>query len=133
MVSETTTPKALPSDAELRRLTTDTLLAFDQALQAQDFTAFHASIAELWKRQTTPEQFAEAFQAFLVKKVAIGGVKDIAPVFAAPPVINEQGFLVVSGYMPTVPLLVQFTLKYTYEHPMWKLISIRINIQDMEE
>jgi TM2 domain/Cytochrome oxidase complex assembly protein 1 len=119
----------MPRDEELHRLVTQTLEDFDRAIQAKDFTAFHATLSTLWKTQVTPAQMHEVFQSFMVNEVSISGVKDAPPVFDALPVINDKGILILSGYVPITPLHVLFTLTYAYEYPQWKLIGIKVNMK----
>jgi hypothetical protein len=120
----------MPGDQALRGLVTETLLEFDAAIQAQDFSSFHAALAEIWKSQITPDQLQEAFQTFILDEVQIGGVRDVAPVFDEPPAIGEDGILTLAGYFPTTPLRVLFNLKYRYEHPTWKLTGIRVSLRE---
>lgn len=120
----------MPSDNALRELVTGTLLEFDGAIQAGDFRSFHAAIADMWKSQITPDQLLEAFQAFILDEVQIGGVRDVAPVFDEPPAIGEDGILTLAGHVPTTPLRVLFNLRYRYEHPAWKLMGIRVSLRE---
>lgn len=118
--------KQIPPDDELRRLTTDTLLEFNEAIQAQDFTQFHAGVSTLWQRQITPEGLKDAFRAFADQEVDIAAIGEVAPVFTEPPALDENELLVLEGYYPTHPTQVAFELKYTYEHPEWKLFGISV-------
>jgi hypothetical protein len=120
----------MPSDNALRELVTGTLLEFDGAIQARDFSSFHAAIADMWKSQITADQLQEAFQAFIMDEVQIGGVRDVAPVFDEPPAIGEDGILTLAGHVPTTPLRVLFNLRYRYEHPAWKLMGIRVSLRE---
>jgi hypothetical protein len=68
----------------------------------------------------------EAFQSFILREVALGGVKDVAPVFDEPPAMDENNILTLAGYVPITPQPVFFILKYRYEHPTWRLVGIRV-------
>jgi hypothetical protein len=122
--------REVPSDEALRRLTKESLLDFNQAVKAKDFKPFHDKIAALWKREITAEGLQKAFQGFIDREVDIAGVRDVNPEFDKPPEIDNEGRLVVSGYYPTKPLRVQFTLKYAYEHPSWKLMGLKVNVKE---
>ena len=122
------TPKPMPNDDELQRLTTSTLMELDRAVQAEDFTSFHKSLAEIWKAEITINELDTAFRSFIVDQASIGGIKDVSPVFDEPPAINKQDILALSGYFPTTPLRVMFELNYVYEDPDWKLIGIALNL-----
>jgi hypothetical protein len=120
--------REIPSDEALRDLVRQTLLAFNDAVRAKDFADFHAGISTLWKEQITPEKFSEIFSTFLEKQIDLSSIAKLQPVFDDPPVVNEQGLLVLKGYFATRPSKVRFTVKYTYEHPAWRLFGINVNV-----
>jgi len=116
-----------PSDAELKKLTDDTLLLFNSAIQTQDFGAFYKSTAKLWQKQTTPDDLKAAFKSFIDKKFDIGSVvKTVKPSFEPQPAINSDGLLVVEGSYPIKPDKLTFALKYLNEGGSWKLIGIDV-------
>jgi hypothetical protein len=123
------TGNEVPSDEELRRLVAQSLMDFNEAILAEDFSSFHEGISELWKNQITVEQLAGVFQPFVENEIDISPIKDMSPEFNQPPAMNEDGFLVVSGYYPTQPSSVFFELNYCYEHPEWKLAGIQVNVR----
>jgi hypothetical protein len=121
--------KPMPSDDDLKKLVTKSLLDFDKSVQTNDFTTFHATLSELWKRQTTPEKLQEAFKEFVEKKIGIAVIADSTPVFDKKPAIGANGILELDGYYPSMPFKVRFALEYTYEHPNWKLTAIRVKTE----
>lgn len=92
--------------------------------------SFHVSLSELWKSQTSPGELEDIFQVFITNNLAIGGIKDVDPVFDAPSAISEQGILELSGYYPTAPSQVWFELGYIYERSEWKLVGIQVNLTE---
>lgn len=121
--------KQMPSDEKLRALTLESLLAFNKAIQEKNFTGFHQQISTLWKQQITPEKLAEIFKPFIEKGADLSPIKKVQPIFDEPPEIDGDGVLILKGYYPTPPHNVRFRLKYVYEHPAWKLLGIRINLE----
>lgn len=120
----------VPSDQVLRGMTTNTLLALDAGVRLADFASFYnTNLSEQWKAQTTPDALKEAFQSFIDNDISIIGIKDVSLVFDAPPAVDEQGLLTLSGYYPTRPVRVLFTLQYEYEHPSWQLMSISVELR----
>jgi hypothetical protein len=109
----------VPSEALLRKLTTDTLLDLDQAIKSKDFKAFHSRVAKVWQSGQTPEQMKTGFGNF---NADLSGVKDVAPSFAPPPVIDKDGQLVVNGMYPSKPNRVTFEFRYVFEGSEWKLL-----------
>jgi hypothetical protein len=102
----------VPSEALLRQLTTDTLLAMDQAIKTKDSKALQSKIA---KNAPRPD-----FQNF---NPDLSGVKDVAPTFAPPATIDKDGHLIVHGMYPAKPNRVTFEFRYVFEGSEWKLLS----------
>jgi hypothetical protein len=128
---ELATVKASPSvppDAEVERMVAQTLLGFNQAVRARDFTAFYGSLSEVWKKETTPQRLQQTFQDFVDKNIDIGPIKDVKPRVAPRAAVNDSGVLVVAGHYPTKPSQVRFELKYTQEREGWKLMGIHVSV-----
>jgi hypothetical protein len=127
----------LPTEKEAKRLTLDSLLAFNKALKAKSFEGFYGQIAKLWQAQTTPAKLKDIFQAFLDQDAHISGIADAEPVFDSKPAVDDDGFLVLKGSYPTggsagrppQPSKVFFELKYIYEEEIWELVGINVNIK----
>src|SRR4051812_25087310 len=119
--------ESIPPEKELATLTRDSILAFDQAIQAKDFTAFHKQISALWQAQVTPSKLKEIFQSFIDQQIDLSIVKGVEPVFSEPAKINEDDVLVLKGAFPTSPTKVDFQLKYLNEKKAWKLVGIKVN------
>jgi hypothetical protein len=119
----------IPEDAALRGLAKQTMLAFDRALEMKDFADFHAAMSELWKSQTTPAKLVGIFGEMTASNLSISGIRDTEPVFSAPPAIDADGLLVLSGYMRSGPARVTFELSYIYEHPRWLLAGISVSVR----
>jgi hypothetical protein len=125
-------PPRVPPAAEVERMVTDTLLAFNQGVLAKDFTNFYGTISDDWKKQITPERIKEAFHEFLDDDTDIGSIKDVKPQFASPPAVNDKGVLVAAGHYPTQPARVRFQLEYEYERTAWKLTRISVNVSNTD-
>ena len=124
---------SVPSQAELKTLTRDSLLAFSKAVQAQDFTAFHRQISQLWREQITPAKLKSIFASFIEQEIDIAPVTKLEPVFDEPAKIDSDGVLVVQGHYPTRPSAVQFRLKYVNEKSTWKLVGIKVDVKPTSE
>jgi hypothetical protein len=128
---ELATIKALPpvpAEKELERITLESLVAFNEAVQAKDFTAFHATLSDALKKEKTPEGLQKEFHEFIDNKIDINPIKDHKPEFAPPVAVNDKGALLVTGQYPTQPLRVRFELKYNYERGDWRLIGISLTV-----
>jgi hypothetical protein len=118
----------VPPEAELERMAEEALLGFNRAVRAGDFTAFHGTLADVWKRETTPQRLQQTFQEFIDKNIDIGPIKDVKPRVAPPPAVNDKGVLVVAGHYPTRPSRVRFELEYARERGVWKLTGISVSV-----
>ena len=128
----------VPSEREARALALESLLAFNRAVQAKNFTTFHRHIADVWRKQITPEQLRRAFAEFVEQDVDISQIADLQPVFDRVPGFDEDEFLLLKGYYPTAPNKVRFKLRYIQEAGQWQLINIAVNVSpdaevDMKE
>ncbi len=118
----------VPGDQELKTLTRDSLLAFNKAVAAKDFTGFLGQVSSVWQKQVTAKKLAEVFQTFIDKQIDIGFVAKGEPEFDKAPEINSDGVLVLEGHYPTTPDNVQFKLKYINEKGAWKLFGISVDV-----
>jgi 2C-methyl-D-erythritol 2,4-cyclodiphosphate synthase len=119
--------REVPSETELKKLTDETLLSFNSAVQSQDFGTFYKSTAKLWQEQTTPEKLKAAFKTFIDQKFDIAPVvQNVKPAFEPSPAINSDGLLVVQGSYPIKPDKLAFALEYLNEDGAWKLASINV-------
>jgi hypothetical protein len=122
--------RPIPSDAQLRELVTATLTAFDAAVQTRDFTAFHAGTARLWQSQTSPPAVQAAFQEFIDKDIRLGTLDATTVVLDQAPIIDANGLLELTGYF-VAPRRVTFKQRYAYEHPAWRLVSLKVSTSDV--
>ena len=116
----------VPAENELERLALESLLSFREAVQAQDFTAFHATLADALKREAPPDRLRKSFHEFIDRKIDIAPIKAIKPVFKSS-TVDERGQLTVAGHYPTEPLQVRFRLTYVHERGGWKLVGIDVH------
>lgn len=120
---------AVPSEAQLKTLTRDSLLSFNKAVQARDFTAFHGEISALWRKQITPAKLKSIFAPFIKQKIDLSPIADVEPVFDQPAAIDGDGVLIVQGRYPTRMGTAQFRLKYVEEKSAWKLLGIKVDVK----
>src|SRR5215203_1283921 len=79
-----------PATSEAKTLTREALLAFDQAVQAKDFTSFHGFISDVWRAQITPAKLKTIFQAFIDQQLDFSFVSSLDPVFTKPAAIDDD-------------------------------------------
>ena len=119
----------VPPEKELKTLVRDSLLAFNDAVQAKNFAGFYKhELATVFRDQMPLEKFSTAFQTFLDKEYDIANIKNSEPVFDEPAAIDSDGVLGVKGSYPTRPNKVSFKLKYLQEKSAWKLVGINVQV-----
>jgi len=116
------------SSNEAKALALQTLLDWDAAIKANDFSAFYNKIADVLKQETTPSSLRESFKAFINAEADIAGIANVDPVLSLPPSINDAGWLTVKGHYPTTPMKVFFELAYIHERQDWRLVQINVRI-----
>ena len=126
-LAQAAAPK-LPPPKELNVLATESLLAFNNAVQAKDFTAFHKQIAELWRKEITPEKLKSFFQTFIDQELDLSGVAKAEPAFEPAPKIDSDDVLTLQGRYALPPNSLQFRLKYVTEKSAWKLVGIKLEM-----
>ncbi|HEX8237399.1 MAG TPA: hypothetical protein VF600_15670 [Abditibacteriaceae bacterium] len=119
---------AVPSQDQMRQLARDTLLLFNNAVQKDDFAAFHATVATEFAAQFSPQQMRRAFGSFIDHKTNIRAIENESAVLQPGPSIDEGGVLTLAGYFPVQPLPVYFRNRYVREDAQWKLLSIDVQI-----
>ena len=117
-----------PSEREARALALESLLAFNRAVQAKNFTTFHKQIADVWRKQITPAELRKAFAPFIEQEVNIASIADLQPVFDPAPGFDEDELLLLKGYYPTRPNKVHFKLRYIQDADAWQLVNIAVNV-----
>lgn len=123
-----TTSGGAPSEDEVKRLVTESLMQFNEAVQAKDFTAFYNSIAPFWQKQTTAEKLQETFQGFIDKNVNIGWIENVTPAFDSAPSVTGD-VLTAAGKFDGSESTVTFKLDYKNEGGAWRLVGINVSVR----
>ena len=122
-------PGSIPKGPEMEALVQQTMLDFAQAVKSKDFSAFYESIAEIWKNQSSRDEFAKIFKSFTDKNIDLTGLRTLEPVFEKSPYLDSNGLLRIKGLYATEPSKTAFTLKYFLENESWKLVGINIKMK----
>lgn len=120
----------IPESDELQEMVQVTLVQFNDAIQADDFTDFFQTISKLWQRQSSPAKLKSTFQPFIDRKIDIGAVRTMGANFTSKPRVDDsKGFkeLILEGEYDTSPNPTKFELKYTPEGKNWKLTGIMVD------
>jgi hypothetical protein len=117
----------IPDREAVTGLVEAALLAWNGAVQAQDFGPFHATLSSAWQEQITPIELAKTFQVHVDAGTDLGAIAGTTPVLDAPPAITDEGVLEIRGRYPDAG--VAFELSYAHEAEGWKLLGIGVTAQ----
>jgi len=120
----------IPSLETIQKLTRDSLLLFNDAIQRQDFANFYSKVSQEWQDQLTLGQLQRAFQPFIDNKVDIHDIENLPPFFDKAPQVQSDGILIVEGHYPSKPLAAFFRLRFSYNFPYWKLFGVELQVRD---
>jgi hypothetical protein len=118
----------MPDQQTIKAMARETLLRFHDAIHQKSFEDFYGSVSGAWQEQLTVGMLTRTFQSFVDQQPDLTDIRDVEMNFDAPPRINSQGLLIVSGSYPTKPLRVVFSLTYYYDLPDWRIFGLRVNL-----
>lgn len=128
-INDKKNPK-IPGVDQLKKMTNEIILALGNSINIRDFSEFLAVISKTWSNQTNSEELRKSFKSFEEKNIDLTKfANSIEPVFDKVPIIADDGLLVIEGLYPEKNYNFIFKLKFLYEHPLWKLISINIKTE----
>jgi hypothetical protein len=126
--------QAIPSEAALELFVKQSLLSFNDANLTGNYSVFHATLSEQFRRQFTVEQVRQAFRAFHEQQIDMAGILLHKYVLSRPAAFNAEGALEVSGRFDTRPLSVFFTLTYLPAgDDDWRLLGLNVNVAAPEQ
>lgn len=121
---------SVPSKKELGTMVDKVMLAFNDAVQKEDFTGFMKTTHPLFQKEVSPEKFKTLFKDFIDQKGPIDKIlkqtTDLEATFEPEPALDKDGDLTVKGEYATTPSVVKFELVYRQDEGTWKLISIDV-------
>lgn len=120
---------ALPTTDEQLALVKDTLSAFAQSVNADDFSILHATLATPFQQQVSAEQLGESFAEFVEEQVDLSLLDSLTPELAPQSGLDEDGALRLEGSFPTEPSKVGFKLRYVSEADQWRLLQINVKVE----
>jgi hypothetical protein len=120
--------RPMPDQQTIVAMVSETLLQFHDAIHQKSFEDFYGNVSRAWQEQLTLGMLTRTFQSFIDQQPDLTGIRDVEMNFDAPPRINSQGLLIVSGSYPTKPLRVVFALTYYYDLPDWRVFGLKVNL-----
>lgn len=136
----------VPTERLVRKMVEKTILDFNEAIKAKDFTDFFKTVSDRWKyRGMTPKDadmdlenkelritipaLHTAFNGFIEAGVDLSGVTKAEMKLSEPARINSDGVLIVDGEFTTSPTRVIFRLEYYFEGGRWRLFGLSVDLK----
>jgi len=120
-------PKKLPDDAALITLIRATIVALNQANLTGDYAVLRESASAGFRDGNSLDKLGAAFGALRGRRIDLSPVAIIAPRLFKKAVIDDNGYLRLTGYFPSKPEQVNFDLAFRFESGAWKLFGIGVN------
>lgn len=128
--SEQSFAPAVPDRKEAMALISGTMKSFAQGLMKNDFTDFYKTFSSMWKKQTTPEAVAKAFEGFVpFARDVQQSVTSGDPFINAKPALGAKDVLTLQGYYRIAATKMMFSLQYLYEDSSWKLLGMNLEVK----
>lgn len=119
-------PVDVPDITARATLVKQSMHDFLVSVAAKDMTHFHASVSNMWKKQTTPEALNDAFRPITEAQADWSVLDTMEPNLSPDAPIDDNGVMTLSGDYPTQPSKVHFKQKYLREGIDWRLIGFNI-------
>lgn len=122
-------PPAVPSEPALEILVKQTLLTFNDANLTGNYSVFHASLADSFRRQFTVDQVRDAFREFNQQQIDLAGIILHRFRLQKPAAIGPSSALEVEGRFDTRPFNIVFQLFYLPGgNGEWRLAHLDVNL-----
>ena len=118
----------VPSERMLEALVKSSLLSLNDANVTGNYSVLHAKLSKPFRDQFSADRLKETFREFAKKHVDYDIIAAYQPTYSTPPVVDDDGKLLVEGYFPTEPKRVNFKLAFIPSDGEWKLIRLKVDI-----
>ena len=113
--------------AQALYLIRSTLLTLNDANRSGNYTVLHDLAAPGFREKNKPADLALIFSNLRRRHFALSAVALAAPQLTAPPHIENNGMLRLTGYFPTQPLQIKFDLLFQNVGNEWRLFGISVD------
>lgn len=117
----------LPLEEDTKKTVHETITAFIEAVEKEDFKDFYLNqAATIWQKQTSPEELKSIFTSFYASKEALKEVKTLKPEITTHELIEEDTILNVKGEYKAKKYVLTFEVQYLNQDGELKLFSINV-------
>jgi hypothetical protein len=113
--------------AQALYLIRSTLLTLNDANRSGNYTVLHDLAAPGFREKNSAADLALIFSNLRRRHFGLFAVALAAPQLTAPPHIENNGMLRLTGYFPTRPLQIKFDLLFQNVGNEWRLFGISVN------
>ncbi len=121
----------VPPREQLDAMVTDTIQAYNNALQRKDFTAFHSWVSTKAQQMLPAEKMLELSKPLIDRKVNLVVLKTRKPTYPREPEIVEAADMAVLRVKAVYKIKETITvmLQYTTEKQLWRLLTIDVRLE----
>jgi hypothetical protein len=127
-VSTAQAQNKVPSDGVLEALVKSSLLTLNDANVTGNYSVLHAKLSKPFRDQFPPQRLKDTFREFSDKHVDYDIIAAYKPTYSRPPVVDDDGKLLVRGWFPTEPKRLNFSLDFIPSDGEWKLIGVKVDV-----
>jgi hypothetical protein len=103
-----------------------TLLTLNDANRSGNYTVLHDLAAPAFQAKNTPADLARIFSDLRGRHIDLYAAAVIAPQLTAPPHLESNGMLRLTGVFPTRPLRINFDMLFQDVDKQWRLFGISV-------
>lgn len=121
------------SGPEISTLIRSTVLAVHHANVTGNYTVLRDLGDNYFRTVNTAVRLGEIFRNMRQSDINLAETVLFDPFVTERPVISPNGVLQIEGYFPTKPMGIVFKLGFRYEFGRWRIFSLSIGAQPLEE
>ena len=118
---------ALPDADKVVLLVRLSLLTLSDALQTGNFSVLHDLGSPAFQASTTPSSLAQSFANLRALQIDMTTIALLVPQLAAPPGIDAQNRLRITGFFPGQPIQLNFDLMFEPVVGRWRMFALAVN------
>ena len=118
---------AMPSIETILTLVRGTMIALAQAHETNNYTVLRDLGAPGFQSANAPQRLSEIFSSVRSQGVDIGVILIVPPELSAPPSMDKNGMIRLTGFFPTDPR-VNFDLLYVLVGNKWRHFGLSMSL-----
>lgn len=115
-----------PNDEGAAILAHNSLIALNHANLTGNYSVFRDLAAPGFQKLNSARQLSTSFANMRTNGINLSPIVLHQPKFVAAPFIDDKGLLRMTGFYPTQPLQVHFSLVFAPVAAVWRLIEISV-------